>query len=401
MSWIRHRGRWPAPWCAGALGLVLSCLLLLVACGPGEEGTGVQPASVSVGVLQGLDADSVTVNGVSYQREQAQVVDGFDHPRSADDLRLGMWVEVQGTVDDRGDRGVAQTIRLRPAARGVVSAASDAGITLGALDTEVLVGAGTVIDGGADVGALVAGDVVEVHGPLDNQVGYVRASRVEKLSAAPTASQPFELRGRVSALDTTARTLLVGRRLVSYAGARVLLRSALVDGMVVRVSATMPPVIGTSWAVEQLGADQPLPADLRFIYVEGFVSELAVGPLFRLEGLAVDASAANNRGALKADGQHVAVVGSLVGGVLRAKSVSVIEPGTPVVFLLSGAVSKFVSPAEFRLRDVLVDASVAEYIAPATAANLANGVSVRARGPMSGRTLIANRLELLPKPPVP
>ena len=100
--------------------LVLAATTLLAACGPGEEGTGIQPVTVNVGVLRGIDDESVTVNGVTYDRAQAVVVDGFDTTLGGKGaaLRLGMWVEVQGTVDDSGESGVAQTIRVRPALRG-------------------------------------------------------------------------------------------------------------------------------------------------------------------------------------------------------------------------------------------------------------------------------------------
>ena len=58
------------------------------------------------------------------------VSDGFGQPMAKEDLRLGMWLEVQGAVDESGTQGVAQTIRVRPAARGVVSAKGAGGLSL-------------------------------------------------------------------------------------------------------------------------------------------------------------------------------------------------------------------------------------------------------------------------------
>jgi hypothetical protein len=379
--------------------LVLALTALLVACGPGEEGTGIQPASVNVGVLKGIDDESITVNGVTYERSQAVVVDGFGSTLGGHgaDLRLGMWVEVQGTVNDGGDSGVAQTIRVRPVVRGVVEARGEGGLSVTVLDTTAQIDNGTVIAGAGAASELAQGDVVEVHGPLGGSAADVSASRVERLSHRVPA-RPFELRGRVSQLDTVARTLSVGRRTVSYASATMMLQSSLVPGMVVRVSAKARPVAGKPWAVDRLTADQPLPDNLGFLYVEGFVSSLQAGPLFRLEGLPVDASKANSRAIVKADGQRVAVFGALVDGTLQAKSVSVIEPGEPVVFVLSGQVTWFLSPALFRVRDVLVDAGAAQYVSPVPATGLANGVPVKVRGTMLGRQLVASRLEFL-KPP--
>ena len=59
--------------------------LLLAACGGvGEEGTGIQPASASVGMVQGLSDTSLTVNGVSYAQSAANVSDGFGQPMAKD-----------------------------------------------------------------------------------------------------------------------------------------------------------------------------------------------------------------------------------------------------------------------------------------------------------------------------
>lgn len=380
-------------------GLLLT--MLLAACGGvGEEGTGATVESASVGVLKGIDDDSITVNGVVYDRRSAQVVDGFGQPLGADALRLGQWLEVQGLLDEAGTQGVAQRIRVRAAARGVVAAKDAQGAAITVLDATVRVANGTVFEGIASTTALTVGDTVEVHGPVAGASGEFNASRVEKIGAAgagaSTPALPFELRGRVSRLDTVARTLTVGRRTVSYAAATVTLRNALAEGQMVRVSSASAPVPGQPWVVERLTADQPLPASLGFVYTEGFVEDLLAGPLFALEGLAVDARTAAGRAALTANGQRVAVVGSLANGALLAKALAVIEPGEPVVFTLSAAITDFVSPADFRLRGVGIDASAASFVSPATPATLANGVRIRVKGTVLGRRLIAMSVERAP-----
>ncbi len=75
---------------------------------------------------------------------------------------------------------------------------------------------------------------------------------------------------------------------------------------------------------------------------------------------------------------------------------AVIEPGEPVVFTLSAAITDFVSAADFKVRGVAIDASGATYVAPATPAALANGVRVRLQGTVLGRKLIATQVVLLP-----
>ena len=377
--------------------LLLAGSVLLAACGGvGEEGTGIQPASASVGTVQGLSDTSVTVNGVSYAQSAATVSDGFGQPMAKEDLRLGMWLEVQGSIDASGTQGVAQTIRVRPAARGVVSAKGPGGLSLTVFDSTVHLDNGTVLDGTPDAASLAPGDLVEVHGPLSSVAGDVSASRVEKLHPTPQAPPSYELRGRVSLLDTAHRSFTLGRRTIDYGSASLTLRQSLANGQIVRVSAAAAPLPGTPWAVEKLTGDLALPDNLGFLYTEGYVESLQAGPSFELEGLAVDASSASGKAGITAEGLRVAVVGALVNGKLKAKSVAVVQPGEPVVFSLSGAVTDFVSPASFRLRGVSIDASGANYLAPASPTALADALRLRVKGTVLGRRLIASQVELLP-----
>ena len=396
----------PGPWlrgmalrarvCSLAWALLLTAPFIGCGGGVGEEGTGLEQPSASVGVLQGLSEKTVTVNGVSYSRSEATLTDGFGQPLPEQALGLGMWLEVIGRIDDSGRQGVADSIRVRAAARGVVSASSPGRLTLTVFDSSVRLSAGTVLEGAANVSALAAGDLVEVHGPLSNAAGDVSASRVEKLRSAPAPADGFELRGRVSQLDTINKTMLVGRRAVSYASARLTLRAALANGQTVRVSATTAPVGATPWAVARLTSDLALPANLSFLYTEGFVDELRSGPAFNLEDLPVDATSAEGKSAVTSEGLRVAVVGALNAGVLKAKSLVVVQPGEPVVFTLGGPVAEFVSSASFKVRNVAIDASAATFASPLTPAGLANGVRVRITGTVQGRGLLASRVEALP-----
>jgi len=385
---------------ASALHMTFALLaggLLLAGCGGvGEEGTGIQPASASVGMVQGLSDTSVTVNGVSYAQSAATVTDGFGQPMAKEDLRLGMWLEVQGTVAESGTEGVAQTIRVRPAARGVVSAAGPGGLSLTVFDSTVKLDNSTVLDGTPDAASLAPGDLIEVHGPLSSVAGDVSASRVEKLHPTPQTPPRYELRGRVSLLDPARHSFTLGRRTIDFGVANVTLRQTLANGQIVRVSAPAAPLPGIPWTVDKLTGDLDLPENLGFLYTEGYVEALVAGPNFELEGLAVDASSANGKAGITAEGLRVAVVGALVNGKLKAKAVTVVQPGQPVVFSLSGPVTDFVSPASFRLRGVSVDASGASYLPPATPAGLADTVRLRVKGTVLGRRLIASQVELQP-----
>jgi Domain of unknown function (DUF5666) len=371
------------------------CAVLVACGGAGTDGTGPSSNTVNVGVATGIADNTVTVNGVTYERSGATVSDGFGQAMSADELRLGMWLEVSGVVDEAAGSAVAQTIRVRPAARGVVSAVDGGGFTVTVLQSTARYdNAATVVDGVDSAAVIAAGDIVEVHGPLGTGAGTFEASRIERLSAGTTATRPVELRGRVGNLDTVARTLTVGRQAVRYEQAALTLRQALANGQIVRVSSPAPPVAGQAWPIERMASDQPLPDNLGFVYAEGVTTDWATGPTFTLEGVPVNASSANNKGVVTGSGQRVAVIGSLVAGTLNAKSVARSQPGQPVVFVLSAALTNYVSIADFRVRGVTIDATSASIVGGA-ATDLANGRRVKVTGSVSGRKLMATKVEFL------
>jgi Domain of unknown function (DUF5666) len=367
--------------------LVSFLCLVLTACGPGEEGTGARAQSVNVGVVTEVDDSHVTVNGVQYERSRATMVDGFNQSLNAQDLRLGMWVEVHGSVEDDVTQGVAQTIRVRPAARGLVSKRDATTLEITVLDNRVTLDGATVTAGLAPDATFSVGDSVEVHGALGGVTENVSASRVEKLVPTQDSAPPFELRGRIRALNNQARTFSINNRTISYATASVRLEQPPANGMVVRVASTAAPVTGQRWSVDQVVADQPLPLNLPFLYIEGFVDALEAGPRFQIEGVSVNASAAINRGSVNTEGVRIATFGPLVNGVLAAKTITLIESGQSPDFLMTGSVERYISAESFYLRGIEIDASKAVFFP--RSANLANGVAVRVRGKLLGRKLMA------------
>ncbi len=379
--------------------LAISVALAAAGCGGvGEEGTGVRTESANVGVLSGVSDTSVTVNGVEYRRQAATVTDGVGQPLDSGDLRIGMWVEVNGTAALDGSDAAADKIRVRAAARGEIqSIAQDGTVTV--LDSPVTLGVDTVLDTGADASALAPGDLIEVHGPLGAASGAVVASRVERLASTPNVALPYVLRGRVSQLQANAKTMTVAGRQVDYRSATVMLGLGLKNGQIVRVSSRNAPVDGLPWAIDDLRSDVTLPANLGFLYTEGFVDQWQSGPSFLIEDLKVDASAANGKTTVNADGQQVAVFGPRIGGTLKAKSVTVVQPGAPVVFTLVGPISNF-NPltSQFRVRGVLVDAGLATFVPLSAQASLADGVRVRVEGTVRGRGLLLSKVVLAPLP---
>jgi hypothetical protein len=401
----RPPAAWPGPmlqWALLALSLALT--LMLSACGGGdpqtagiggvgEDGTGAPATAASIGVVTGKDEHSITVNNITFDRQAATIEDALANPLSDADLKPGMWVSVEGYADDNGATPLASRIRIYPAARGVVSSVDANQATLTVLGSTVTIASDTLIEGRQGV-PLAEGDIVEVHGALNSKDASVLASRIDKLSAPPATAWPYQLRGKVSQLDQPPGTMKVGAQRVAYRGATVTLPSTLANGMIVRVAASQPPAKGQDWTIERLTTDHALPQNLAFLYVEGVVDGWQSGPSFWIEDLLTDASTANGKLLVTADGQRVAAIGALRKGVLVAKSVTITEAGSSPEFRLSGLVSSYQSLGDFKLNAVSIDASGASFTA-GDATQVGLGAKVAVVGQVQGRKLVASKIKVI------
>jgi hypothetical protein len=302
---------------------------------------------------------------------------------------LGTWVDVEGPSAESDRMAVAQLIRVRPAMRGKLAQLDVSTQRLSLLGSQGQLGRDVVFEGVDTLSQLRAGDSVEVHGALGRETGEIDVTRVEKLD---TPSAVYELRGVVSRVNATERTLTVGGQKIDYAQATVLVRTGLTVGSVIRLSSSQPPLDDQRWTVDRVVDDRVLSSDGLQVYVEGVVTQLQTGPVFVVEGFAVDASRADKASAVTHNGQRVAVVGTFQAGVLRAQAVRVILPGEPVIFTLTGVVKQFNSVNDFRIGQVAINASDAKFVS-GTASDLANGRKVKVRGEVRAPGLFVSRLE--------
>jgi hypothetical protein len=371
---------------------LVGCLLVLLACGGaggvGEGGTG-GVRTKSTGRVTATSDVGLEVNGVQYDKRQAQVVDGFEQPTADERVALGAWVDVEAISTDGGRSGVAQLIRVRPAMRGKLVQLDASTQRLSVLGTQGQLSRDVVLQGVDTPSQLRAGDWVEVHGALGQETGQIDVTRVEKLDAPASV---YELRGVVSRVNATERTLTVGGQKIDYSQATVVLRTELTVGSVIRLSSSQPPLDDQRWKVDRVVDDRVLNGDNVQVYVEGVVTQLRAGPLFVVEGFAVDATGADKNNAVMSNGQRVAVVGTLQSGVLQAQAVRLIVPGEPVVFSVTGPIKQFKTVSDFRIGNVAIDASGAKFVG-GTASDLVNGRKVKVRGEVRAPGLFANRLE--------
>jgi hypothetical protein len=399
-SFVTLRWRHLHLWMAMLMSLVLTACGggadSLASGGVGEGGTGASLQAASIGVITGIDGHSIPVNGVTFDRSAAIIADDMADAGvlSDKDLKPGMWVQVEGVTDANGNAPEAKSIQVIPAVRGEISSVDSNQTTITVLDNKVQVDTNTTLVEGTGGAALAVGDTVEVHGLLGASAGTVVASRIDKLAAMPVRDYPYELRGKVTKLDATAKTMKVGGQLVSYANANLVLPKALSNGMVLRVSADLAPTAGQAWAIKRLLPDQAPVSNLSFLYVEGIVDQWTTGPSFLIESLPVNAATANGKLTVTQDGQRVAAIGALRDGVLVAKSVAVVVSGTSPTFVLAGPVAAYQSLADFKVRAVSVDASGATFSA-GDASQVINDIKVKVEGQIVGRKLVATKIKIV------
>ena len=396
----------------GALAVLLAAALATACGGGGSDAGSAGTATVSAatvftqGTVTGFG--SVIVNGVRFDDTGVAAVD--DDGR-AGTLQLGMSVEVDsGAIDASRRSARAHALRFGAQLKGPVASVAADGLSLVALGQVVDITDTTVFDASLSGGlaALLAGEVVEVHGTTNATTGHIVATRIEREASAST----YQLRGAVANLDTTLKTFTLGGATIDYSGidaARV--PATLADGRLLRVTlATTPLDAATNrWQATSLGirgaASQ---ADRDTSEVRGSITAFSSAARFSIDGLAVDASAASfpdgSAGLLL--GARVEVHGTVSNGVLVATQVALASQ-TEVAdedrgherdrhFELHGAITAVDTVNQtFQLRGVTVSYAGTVAYVNGSATGLLVGAKVEVKGGAgSTRTLVqASRIK--------
>ena len=385
-------------------GAAAAFVLLTVAAGCGgvdSGGTGGAPSTFASGTITGFG--SIVVTAIHFDDRSASVHDGDGNARSRDDLRLGMTVEASGGalfVDaDGNDASTATSIVFTSAIVGPVEANDTAARTLTVLGQPVDVASTTVFDDALVGGqaALSLGDVVEVYGNLDVATGRFAATRIERKSAAAT----YRLRGVVANLDASTRTFSIGGARIGYGALpAAAIPSTLANGNFVRVALAVVPGAGGVWAAIRIDDGSPRIDDRDRAKVDGLISALTSTTQFSVDGTPVDARNAQfpDGSAGIALGRRVEVEGSTVAGVLVATRVRLEDAGGPDggEFDVRGSVASLDASAKtFVVRNVVVSYAGTVDFRDGTAADLAVGRDVEARGTLSsdGTRLLATRID--------
>lgn len=386
----------------------LAAAALLSACGGGGGDAGMPMAgapaaptgasSFALGAIAGFG--SVIVGGVRYDDSRAECLDEDGNAVARSALRLGMMVAIEaGAVDRMNASAQALRIRLGSEVLGPVGAIDTAASTVQVLGQTVFVTDSTLFDeplaGG--LGALTAGQVVEVHGILDPANARIIATRIDTAAGATV----YKLRGPIQDLDSTAKTFSINGQRLSYAGLPAAqVPPGLTQGQIVRVLLQTTPVDGV-WVATALGGGLRLPDRSGATHLEGVITRFTSTTRFTVNGLQVDAAAAAFPDGTDgiALGARVEVEGTLTDGVLVATKVEIEERRSMGMrrLELHGEIGQLnTTDKTFALRGVSVWYGGNLDWRGGTEAGLANGRRVEVRGVLARdrARLAAQRIDL-------
>jgi len=334
---------------------------------PGTGGTGL----FVQGSISGFG--SVIVNGIRFDDTAAAVkLDGL--PAVAQDLRLGMVVDLQGSRGADLTLGVANVIEVWSIAQGVVSQVQGSQFQVAGMLVQA--DAATVFDGMASVAALANGMRVAVWGlQAGADASRWTATRVALVNATPLVST-----GIVTSAHTLNGFALAGQN-----------ADSLATGQLVRVQGVSSGSSLTVDSVKVLGL-QNYQGECE---MEGLVTAFLPGSRFMLGYIEVDASSAGLASALArlTVGQRVEVEGLWVGSVLKATELEFKSEQQLDEAEIEARIEQFTSIANFVVRGQRCDASSA-VIRKGVVADLKVGVKVKLKGTKTGAVLVVTTLEI-------
>ncbi len=163
--------------------------------------------NINIGPITGFSRvfiNSILVNGIEYDLSQAQIIMN-GQSATAVDLKLGMIVQVQGTITDEENKtGVAHLIAADENVVGPLQSIDEINSRLTVLGQTVIINPFTIFSGFVDINELKSNNILAVSG-LTNEMGHILATRI----ALMLPSDRFQVRGRAF-LDYFEQTATIG-----------------------------------------------------------------------------------------------------------------------------------------------------------------------------------------------
>lgn len=311
----------------------------IVACsgGGGNQVAGIGGSGyISDGTVTGFG--SVFVNGVEFETNSStfEVEDNVGAIQS--DLRIGMVVQVNGSVNPDGISGTATNIHYSDDLEGPITVITENADftekTLTVLGKTVVIHNADSVYESTTYAALAVGNVIEISGYYDN-AGVLRASYIEFKSISSNASNIFEIAGVISGLSGETFTVQ-GVNIDATTATKSNLPNGLQNGLVVEIKGTF--VAGTITATEIEGNDSELLDDGSEVSVEGYITDYVSDSDFKINGQQINASSASLIPAtlVLQNGIKVEAEGAVDNGVLVATEIESRSGNSEVTAVVNG-----------------------------------------------------------------
>ncbi len=388
---------------------------LLQACGGGggsSNNPSTQRSVVTNGVVTGFG--SVVVDDNEIEDAKASVVtENADGTYSNTVLQLGQRIKVE-----HDGKGTANKVTVDATVVGAISAVSTTDLTVKvagqvvSVNSDISKGPLTIWAGGYNsIADLRVDDLTQIHGSLVydsvSEAYKITATRIQKMAALTS----LKVSGKISDIDTTAKTFKLNELTVSYANAKVRpMVTNLANGMMVTAFAPVSSLSSNTLSPEYLKINRLQDAASQDVVaqISGQLSLFETGSkAFELHGMKVvftDNTKITPSAEAISNSEYVTVSGSVnAEGVIQASTILVRQQSNSsdlAKVKLIGPISQFVDNTRFVVRGIPVDASFIDMTKACPNITLAADVPVKIDAFQQANTpvVLANRMECTSKP---
>jgi hypothetical protein len=263
----------------------------LAACSDSDSITSQPPSSADISdiaVAGRITAfGSVVANGVHFGTDSATVVMNGE-PGTLADLRVGMIVAIEGTIDNVTGEAVATQISFLDDVEGPIASMNKARSTFIVLGRTIIVDELTVFED-ATFDDLASGNVVQVSGQRRNEE-RIQATYIRRTANSYQVGMRMEVKGAISDLDIGTNRFRIGSQVCDYSGAALDLGGAdLANGLYVEASSDSPMSNGVMLLdqvqVRDQNRDRDQLCDSECTFeIEGFITSFTSISEFEVDG---------------------------------------------------------------------------------------------------------------------
>lgn len=251
----------------------------------GEAVRQLSGSGVSVGTVTSQRANSVTVNGVQFDLQAANISVNGDSG-SQTDLELGQVVSIKADYFTDGT-ATATVLEYHGSLEGPIDNIDAETASLIVMGQRIIIKNDTQFDD-TDLNTLIVGQIVEVSGVV-NTKGQIEASYI---GLCDQDTLEFGVVGSVSALDTTAQTFKINDLTIGYSQASDLdlVEDLLADNTFVNLYGTLSTDSNGQRILQaiEIELDEAMETeDGNLVEISGFVSTTLENGVFSLSGLTI------------------------------------------------------------------------------------------------------------------